>query len=294
MTKVAAIAPVIAGLSAPAALGIGLGLTGAGVLLNQHGQRQHNKRQEAANNRWVAFQNAQQDRFERMDEENRLQSQGLLDENLQTQENVSDTIATETDRLTGEWAGNGPTAQEVFTSGQTGTSQEFDSAASSAIANATADARKRIQAMAQATAYGGGSMGSRGAVEADAFANAAGGIGGINTNRRGDLNSFSKYQQIEPEILEYKQSPLVPLLQVAGSFVGGGGASSLAESMISPALTSDLVGQVSRTVSPGLFGGVAPMTGAGGGMAPLLTPTGGANPFGRTPWVPMTPTGSLY
>lgn len=279
MAKVAAIAPVLAGISAPAALGIGAALTGGSALLSRYGQNQHIKRQNEANDRWLAYQRDKTNRFEAKDRENRLKAEAALAENLDNSDGASRaaTIAAEEERLADEFTKNIPTtADEIRGSGQeTGISQVFDEELARSVGNATKEAKDRMKALATATAYGSGSMGSMGMTDMLRNIGTSNTLSGINNNRRGDIGILQRYQTVEPEFLEYKESPLVPIMNAAGSFFLGGGPQNLA-SMLGGG------GAASSTVSAST---PSTATGAGSALTSSLRPV--ARPWGS----PLAPIG---
>lgn len=279
MTKVAAIIPAVAGLSAPAALGIGAALTAGGALLDSYGQRQHVARQNEANQRWVDFQRQQTQRFDEQDRALRAQSADALEGVLSQADQGSReaVIDAETERLTENFgAENLPqVADGIRGSGQgAGTSKVFDAEMARQLGNATRDARERIEALARATSYGGGSMGGMGMTDALNSATAAANIGAFGDQRRGNAGILQRYSTIEPEILTYEQSPLVPLLNTAGSFFLGGGPQTLAGMFpgMMPAAPATSIRPQARPSSLNI-------TTPGGALRPQARPSAGFSPF---------------
>ena len=228
MTKVAALLPLLAGGTGMA---IGAGLLGGGTLLDMYGQKKHQKRQDLANQQWLDYQKKKTQQFDLREKENRERAQMALDENLagSTQDARENVIDNESTRLADEFTAGLPDIAGELTAGAQapGTSKVFDDAFASSLSDATSSARRRLQALAKATAYGGGSMGGMGMTDALRGQDAATDIGGINTNRRGDIGTLGRYQSVSPEILEYEQSPIVPISQIAGQFLLGGGGNAL-------------------------------------------------------------------
>ena len=234
MTKVAALAPALMAMSPAMAAGIGLAATGVGTALQYRDQRQHQKRQDAANNSWINFQNQKSAEFDAQDDRNRQLAQAELSRNLDQSggDTRMETINAETDRLTEDYtAGMPDISQEALTAGGPDKSEIFDTALSNSVGNATAEARKRIQAMAKATAYGGGSMGSMGMNDMLRNQGTANAVGGINDGRMGDINTLRRYQSIQPEMLRFDQGAAAPILNAAGQFAMGGGLQGLGETM---------------------------------------------------------------
>lgn len=233
MTKIAA-------LGAPTL--IGLGLSVAGSLASLAAQRSHVKKQEAANRAWMDYQRRKTDTFERQDEENRKKAQDALNENLDKSgiENREQVIADEETRLADVFGENNLAniTAELVGSGQGGgTSQVFDNEMARQLGKATEDARQRIKAMARSTAYGGGSQGSMLMQDMLRNVDTQSILGGINDNRRGDIRTLRKYQEVEPEIFQYSGSPLASALSAAGSVVGGFGGGPMAGA-VAPAASS--------------------------------------------------------
>jgi len=195
MTKVAALAPqLIASLA----------MTAAATGIDAYGRRQVRKDQDAANTAWLDYQRRNKARFEGLDESSRA----------------------EADRLEGIYGANelDALAQDTLLSGQDpGRSDVFDTAMAKSLADATAEARKRIQGLAKASAYGGGTQFGQGQVLGEAFQDAGTSIGFTNNERRGNTGTLQRYQTVQPEVFEYEQSPLVPILQAGSMIVGGMG-----------------------------------------------------------------------
>lgn len=240
MSKIAALAPQL-----PASLA----LAGASTMIDAAGRRRVQKDQDAANQTWLDFQRRRKAIAAGEEEAGRAKATTAFSENLDanTQENRENLIDTEAARLEADYASGLPAlSQEVIGSGQdAGRSEVFDTAMARSLAEATAEARKRIQGLARSSAYGGGTQYGQGQVLGDRFRDASEDIGFANDSRRGSAASLQRYQTVEPEMLEYKQSPLVPLLQ-AGSMV---------------------VGAMDPSKLSGLFGG------AGGAVKSSLRPT---------------------
>ena len=292
MAKVAAIAPVLAGISAPAALGIGAALTAGSSLLSAHGQRQHAKRQEAANNQWLAYQNNKNRQFETREDANRKQAQAELDANLANADGESreEVIANESDRLAEDFSSNLPeVADAIRGSGQdSGTSQVFDDALARSVGNATKEAKERMKAMATTMAYGSGSMGGMGMTDMLRNVDTSNTLSGINDQRRGDIGILQRYQQVQPEVLEYQQSPLVPIMNAAGSFFLGGGAQNLGKILGGAAGPGMTTGTGLTVGTPNLLPPTSPGMTFGTGLTagtPNLLPPSPLAPIG---WNGMT------
>lgn len=216
MTKLAALTPALL-------TSVGLGLGAAAI--SGMGQRAHQKRQTAANNAWLDYQNRQKARFQGMEETNRTKAQEAANESLRlnTQDSREGIIDAEAARLEENYgAGLPDIAQDTLGSAQDpGRSEVFDTAMARSLAKATEEARSRIKSLAKSSAYGGGTQFGMGQTLGDAYGDAATEIGFTNDQRRGDVNTLQRYQTVQPEILEYRESPLVPLLQAGSMIVGG-------------------------------------------------------------------------
>lgn len=216
MTKVAALAPTLLA---------SLGMAAAATAIDAYGQRQVRKDQERANAAWLDYQRRNKARFEGMEESERANAEAAFRENLAMQdqgsrEGIIDTEATRLEDIYG--GGLDDLSRDVLASGQDpGRSEVFDTAMASSLAEATAEARKRMQGLAKASAYGGGTQFGQGQVLGGALQEAGTDIGFANTNRMGNTGTLQRYQTVQPEMFEYKQSPLVPLLQAGSMIVGG-------------------------------------------------------------------------
>jgi hypothetical protein len=234
MTKVAA-------LGAPALLGIGLSV--AGSLVNMAAQRSHQKKQDQANRDWMAYQNQKSRQFDKRDAESRRQAQAELNENLDSSglDARQNVIDEETSRLSDAFGASDENIANVTAnlvgSGQGGgQSKVFDAEMARQLGNASSEAKKRIQAMAHSTAYGGGSMGGMGVTDMVRNMNTGANLGGINDTRRGNIDILRRYQTVEPEILQYRGSPLGSALgAVGGALAGGMGSGTTLGSLASTA-----------------------------------------------------------
>lgn len=273
----------------PALLG-SLALSVGASAINMAGQKKMQRQQEDANRTWLRFQDNKKRQHQATEDEERAKAKMALEGTLeqQTGEAMDQTIDTETDRLSEAFTENLPNiADEVVAGAQApGRDQVFDDAMAGSIAKATKDARERLAALARATAYGGGSMGGLGQSIADANSNASMDIGTANLFRNSNTENLQRWQTVSPEVFEFKQSPLVPLMQAGSMIVGGLGAGAN-PGFWGKNLLSGVGGAATSAVSPvvaatqggsGVAGGGG-TTGGGGGM---FTPTGGANPFGKT------------
>lgn len=272
----------------PALLG-GLALSAGSSVLDSYGRRQHQKRQDKANAEWLAFQNRAKQLAMEEEGQYRDVAKQALDENLDlnTQESRENIINTEADRLEGEFTGGlEGIADKVMGGAQApGRDAVFDTAMASELASATAEARKRLAALAKTTAYGGGSQWGQGQMLSQGAERAAGDINFTNMYRQNVTDELRRKQERQPEMLEYEQSPLVPLMQAGSMIVGMGGMDP------SSWWNQSLLGG----------GGGAPLTSirpvarpvARTSPASMPTSTGGANPFGtkQFSFMPTTAAG---
>ena len=282
MTKIALTPALIGSI----ALGVGA------AAIDAAGRRKMQRQQEEANNTWLKFQDNKKRQAESIEQEERLKAQNALEGTLeqQTGDAIDETINTETDRLSAAFTeGLDATADSMIAGAQApGRDQVFDEAMAGSIAKATGEARQRLAALARASAYGGGTVGGLGQSMADANADAGFDITTANQFRNSATNNLRRWQTVQPEIFEYKQSPLVPIMQAGSAIVGGLGGDFWTKNLLGGAAGAASSPVIAATQAGS---GVASTGGGGGG---LFTPTGGANPFGGMPVRPfsfMTPQG---
>lgn len=274
MTKIAALGPALIG-----SLALGAGAS----VLSSMGQRAHTKRQNAANASWLDFQNRQKARFQGMEETNRVKAQEAAGENLRlnSQDSREGIIDEEAARLEESYgAGLPDVARDTLASSQDpGRSEVFDTAMARSLAKATEEARSRIKSLAKSSAYGGGTQFGMGQTLNDAYGDAATEIGFTNDQRRGDVNTLQRYQTIQPEVLEYKESPLVPLLQAGSMIVGGMDPSKLSGLFGGGKMASSLRPMANPRLMAGSSGfSFMPVPASGG-----FIPAGGFAPAGTMP-----------
>lgn len=210
-----------------------LALAGASTAIDAYGRNRVRRDQDRANAAWLDYQRRNKARFELMDEAERAKAQTAFMENLDAQgqesrERIIDTEASRLEDLYGE--GLDDLSQDVLAGAQDpGRSEVFDTAMAKSLADATAEARKRMQGLARASAYGGGTQFGQGQVLGEALQDAGTDIGFANINRSGNTGILQRYQSVQPEMFEYEQSPLVPLLQAGSMIVGGMDPSAFAK-----------------------------------------------------------------
>lgn len=215
MAKIAALMPLLAS----AALGAG------STLVERAGQKKFERDQEAANQRWLKYQRDKSAQFDQRETENKARADAAVNTNLaaNTQENRQNVVDTEAARLGENFTAGIPqfARDTLGNAQQPGESQVFDEAMAKGLADTTAQARQRIQALAKASAYGGGTQFGQGQTLGDVLGRAGEDVGFANDARSGNTRTLQRYQTVQPEVLEYKQSPMVPLLSAASSIVGG-------------------------------------------------------------------------
>lgn len=241
MTKIAALAPTLLG-----SLALGAGAS----LIDTMGRKKFTKDQDAANARWLAYQRNKAAEFDTQEAINKSKADAALTKNLGVQDQASreGVIDAEATRLGENYTKGLPEfAQDTLSNSQeAGRSEVFDAAMAKKLAETTASSRERIQALARAGAYGGGTQFGQGQTLGDVLSRAGEDIGFANDARGGATRTLQRYQTVQPDVLEYKQSPLVPILSAASSIVGGmdpskftglfgGGGGAMASSIRPPA-----------------------------------------------------------
>lgn len=235
MSKIAALAASLG--VAPAVLGGGLALLGS--LGSAAAQRRVADEQEAINNQWVAFQQRKQAEADLEDARLRDNSYESLADYLDKAggEARTENINTETDRLTDLAAERaqatlGATSDALFAGDGANTgSAQFKRTVGKDLQEALGEARDRVRALMRTSAYGG-SYGGMGITQGEAYNNAAEGIGFNNELRGIKGNTLNRFQQIEPERLQYQSTGFGELLTgIGGSLLGtgdfgGGGAAA--------------------------------------------------------------------
>ena len=223
MTKIAAAIPAIMAAATPQMLA-SIAMAAAAGGIDAYGRRQTQKTNDAANQQWLAYQDRKENAARLAEERGMKKAQSSLDQYLDTGtgEARAETIDTEADRLSGEFEqGLDEGAANVIASDPgAGRSDVFDEALAKSINTATTDARKRMQALARASAYGG-SSGGMSMNDATRGMTAGTQIGNINMARGNNISALQRYQAVQPEIFEYRQSPMVPILQAGSMLMGG-------------------------------------------------------------------------
>ena len=285
----------------PALIG-SLALGAGAAAINYAGQRKMQKQQDRANEEWMQFQNLKKQQADTIEQAEREKAKIGLEETLaqQTGDAIDDTIDTETDRLSAAFTeGLEGTADSMIAGAQApGRDAVFDDAMAASLAKATGDARERLAALARASAYGGGTMGGLGQSLADANADAAMTIGNANLFRNSATENLRRWQTVQPEMFEFKQSPLVPIMQAGSALMGlaGGGGGFWGKDLLAGAggLTAPPMAAVQSAV-----GGFSPAAATSSGGSGMFTATGGANPFGGMPskgfsFMPPQNNGTFY
>jgi hypothetical protein len=105
-------------------------------------------------------------------------------------------------------------ADTAMLSGQQAGDEGFQKETAKKIGEATADARKRISAMAKVASYGG-TEGGLGTMNPILQAQAGAGIDAQNEFRRGSLGAFGLEQSVDPVQVQYQPSPLANIFSAA-------------------------------------------------------------------------------
>lgn len=246
MTKIAAAIPAILAAATPQMLA-SVAMAAAAGGIDAYGRRQTQKTQDAANQQWLAYQDRKEKNARAAEERGMKKAQSSLDQYLDTGtgEARAETIGTEADRLSGEFEqGLDEGAANVIANAPgAGRSEVFDEAMAKSINEATAESRKRMQALAKASAYGG-SSGGMNMNDAMRGMDVGTKIGTINAARGNNINALQRFQNVQPEMFEYRQSPMVPILQAGSMLVGGmdPGGGAFGQSIFKPAAGSPASG----------------------------------------------------
>jgi len=229
MAKLAAIGPALAAMGISGTTLAGIAAMAAGTYMKNRSMKKHQQAQDSANQQWTNFQNTTQNRYEDREDKNITENQDALAANWDNGEgaNRQEGIASDSARLNANYTAGIP---DVVT-GARGTGQEvaksgaFDSAMATELSKATGEARERIQALSTAQAYGAGSQGGMLLNDATRNADSKNEIGFTNEKRLGDARVLDKYQSIQPQEIEYDESPWAGILSGVGQgLVGYGGA----------------------------------------------------------------------
>jgi hypothetical protein len=219
-----------------------LGLVGSigGSLINYEQQSSAMAAQEAANARWVAYQQQQAREATARDDANRAlatQAQQNTDAQI-TAEAQKNQQSTEQQRvqtdITPDAIKPGQTTEQLagdmLLSGQKNAAPQVQGAINTRVAQAAADARQRIAALATIQSYGGSQFSAANTVNR-AFQTGNQQIDLYNNYRRGDLAAYNVAKQVEPAKIQMTPSPwggiASSLAGIAGKGFGasmGGGA----------------------------------------------------------------------
>ena len=212
-------------------------------------------KQNAANAEWVAYQTKARNDAQAAEEADRQKASAAQQDTLakvtpQAQEAAQGTEQARLNTLYTQGADPNATANpaSLALSGEKTGDSTFMGGLTSAINNATSQARKRIAALATANSYGG-SFGGLGTTVPEAFTHGGEDINLQNNMRQGNLKVFGVQQAVQP--LQYAIGP--------GTEQAGGIAKALAS-------VAGTVGSKSLA-SSGWLGGA----GAGGGGNSFLT-----------------------
>jgi len=229
----------------PTVLAIGSTVAGiAGKAVDYFGQQSAAEEQKKAYEEWAAQQAANRRKAAALDEQNRQQAdvaraQGLQDVSAESQKTAQQA---EQDRLTSYLQGSQdsaasnqsgvtPTAiSDTRLSGQQGGDATFQSDLTSKLGQASADAKKRVAALAAVGSYGG-SFGGLDNTVSQAFQRSGQGIDIANDFRRGNMAVYGTEQAVNPLTYTYTKSPIADLSTEALKFGGQGLGKMLAGSV---------------------------------------------------------------
>lgn len=269
MAKIAPLAAAI-GVSVPTLVGVGLSL--AGSVGSTMAQNRAIREQDAANQQWMDYQRKQTERATARDDELRSRNEASLGRYLDQADETSrlENIDAETERLTGlydagleESVAVGPSGDAVMSDAGGFGSREFRDAVGGEVSRALADARERMSALARASAYGG-SYGGMGTTQSEALADAGSSMALVNEMRGRNAQTLGRYQEVQPEQLQFQSSGLGELMSGIGGSLAGAG------------LGADL---------DGILGGGMP----GAASASTASPTAGAGPRVTRPSLSFAP-----
>ncbi len=222
-----------------------LGLVGslAGAAINYSQQSAAMSAQHQANAEWVAYQQQQAQQENARDASNRMlatqaqqQTQDQITADAQKKQQTTEQQRLTTD-ITPDAIKAGQSTQQLagdlLLSGQKNAAPEVQGAINDRVAQAAADARQRIAALATIQSYGGSQFSAANTVNR-AFQTGNQQIDLYNNYRRGDLAAYNVAKNVEPEHIQMTPSPwggiANSLAGIAGkSFgasMGGGGGSA--------------------------------------------------------------------
>jgi hypothetical protein len=220
----------------PTVLAIGSTVAGlAGSAANYLGEQQAAEQQKEEYDRWSQQQSENRKKAAIKDEEDRkmadaARTQGLTDVSAGSQK---DAQSAEADRLnkylSGQTDASNPTdagaptsvTDTRLSSGQSNSSDAFNTDLSTKLASADAAAKKRVAALATVGSYGG-SFGGLDQHVSDAFQKSGEGIDLANDFRKGDMAVYGTQQNVDPLTYTYTKSPLADLSKQALNFGGQG------------------------------------------------------------------------
>src|SRR5262245_59171295 len=189
------------------------GLSAASSVRGAMAQQKAVKKQEAANNQWMAYQRQQRVEENARQEQMRQQAEAARQGSLQDM----DPTAREKSRTAEETRldqvlqddpgtkadesktapGNQADVNAALLSGQATGAQEFTADLASRVSKATQDARTRIKALAGVQSFGG-TVGGMQTTGAEALQRGDQGITLANDLRRGSLSAYGAAQAVDP------------------------------------------------------------------------------------------------
>jgi hypothetical protein len=195
--------------------------TGVGIAAQHQAQRQQRMDQEKANRDWLAYQDEARQRFQAVEdtERDKATTEALDFAKEGDIGNRMADINARTQELEQQYT-PAPiaTSDLMFANQAAGEDKSLNAYAGKQVAAATAEARKRIQALARVGGYGG-HMTQKSRDLADAGER----IGDINDVRAGSLRALERVQQVPLEQINYESTGLAEALTAIGPQVAGMG-----------------------------------------------------------------------
>lgn len=183
-------------------------------------------KQEAANADWMAYQRKVRADEDTRQEDMRKKAEAARQGQVDTLgvKNQQDMQTAEAARLAGNF-NNGPTSFDSGTigdkllSGQKLAGNDYRQSVADRVSQASAEARKRITALANVQSYGN-SFGGLGTVNRENFANSDNAIGLQSNMRGGSLKTYGVEQSVEPVRYYAGQNTAGAVAGVLGSIAG--------------------------------------------------------------------------
>ena len=205
--------------------------TGVGLHAQHQAQRHQRMDQEKANRDWLAFQEDAQRRYQAVEDEERGKATEEALDFAKTGDidtRMAD-IDTQTAELEQRYAPVATPTSDVLFQGQETGDKGLNADLGKRLAEATAEARTRMQALARVGGFRGHMVGS-GRELADASAR----VGDINDVRAGSLNALERAQRIPLEQINYASTGLAEALTQIGPQVAGMGFGHMGGAPVDP------------------------------------------------------------